>query len=57
MWEMQVQNEDTLEWYALRPSEPKGAPPYRYDKKQDAEEMLKKLYPYLHPSYTRVVRV
>ena len=59
MWEMQILIDG--EWVAIGLTlfnvPDLYLPPYRYDKKADAEAMLQRLYPKLPPDCKRVVRV
>jgi len=67
MWEMQIlieTNDTKKEWRSIRPSgyinscnDERTVPPYRYDYKEDAELMLKKLYPDAAVEEVRVVSV
>lgn len=71
MWEMQVLVGATVnwvdgeekveggEWQSVHPAPILGCKtsPYRYEVKEDAEVMLERLYPDVHPLMKKVVRV
>jgi hypothetical protein len=54
MYEMQVQDRQG-NWHSLKPSVPEGNRPYRYERQQDAQDMLDKLFPELPACRKRVV--
>jgi hypothetical protein len=62
MYEMQVCRDVVVDmgkarWESLRPLVPATAPPYRYDRRIDAEGMLERLYSHLPLCCRRVVQV